>query len=139
MLKEAYFCLNLLVQWINSVNFFLKSKSNYIEKLYIWYDVGYNIQNLNMAVCFEILIFFERSLSCEVVFLLQQPKATHTVTMFFSRFNHSSIVNNRHKQPLTSHIEPLIKSCRFITVSIKHGLRTTEYRLRAGYKTRTEV
>ena len=35
MLKLTYFCLNLLVQQINSVIFFLKLKSNYIEKLNI--------------------------------------------------------------------------------------------------------
>ena len=59
-------------------DFFLKLKSNYIEKVNIetkklsrkglipwsqirlsavWYDVVYDIQSLNMAVCFEILIF----------------------------------------------------------------------------------
>ena len=70
MLKLTYFCLNLKV--------FLKS--NYIEKLNVetqnslqkkglipwsllrlsavWYDVGYDIQSLYMALCFEILIIF---------------------------------------------------------------------------------
>ena len=31
----------------------------------VWYDVGYDIQSLNKAVCFEILIFFGWSISCE--------------------------------------------------------------------------
>ena len=38
----------------------------------VCYDVGYDIhdQSSNMAVCFEIFIFFGQFTSCEVVFLL---------------------------------------------------------------------
>ena len=38
----------------------------------VWYDVGYDtdIQSLNMAVCFEILIFLGWSMSHDVVLLL---------------------------------------------------------------------
>ena len=95
MLKRTYFCLNLFIQQINSVKFFFKLKSNYIEKLNIetknslkkglipwslkrlstvWYDVGYNTLSLNMAVCFEILMLFRRSMSYEVFVFLQQLK-----------------------------------------------------------------
>ena len=57
------------------MKFFLKLKSNYIEKLNIetrfgtivtneivrgkvLYDLGYDIQSLNLAICFKFLIFF---------------------------------------------------------------------------------
>ena len=73
------------------MKFFFKLKSNDIKEFNIemkklsrkglipWslmrlsavsYDVGYDIQSLNMAVYFEILILFKESMYCKFVFLL---------------------------------------------------------------------
>ena len=64
----------------------------------VWYDVGYDIQRLNMAMCFEILIFFGRSMFCEVVFFFYSSKKPHS-NHVYPRFNNCSIVtyviNNR--------------------------------------------
>ena len=49
----------------------------------VWYDVGYDIQSLNMAVCFEVLIFFWRSIyvlrGCQFPFIAAKNRI---VTMF---------------------------------------------------------
>ena len=39
----------------------------------VWYDVGYDIQSLNMAVCFEILMFFG-DLSLAVFFIAAKSR-----------------------------------------------------------------
>ena len=78
----------------------------------VWYDVGYDIQSFNMAVCFEILIFFGRSTSYEVVFLYSSQKLHNNHVFFLVLI--IPYWNLRHKQPLKSHIEPPLKSCRFV-------------------------
>ena len=56
------------------------------------------------------LDIFGQSMSCEVFFPFITAKS-HTVTIF-SLFSTAWYCNLRHKQLLTSHIEPLIKPCQ---------------------------
>ena len=65
MQKLTYFCLNLLVLTKLSRKGLIPWPLIIMRLSAVWYDVlGYDIQSLNMAVCFEILIFFGQSMSC---------------------------------------------------------------------------
>ena len=73
------------------------------------YDVGYDIQSLNMAVCFEILLFWTIYVLRSFFFFYssQKPHSNHV----FPLFNHSSyVINNRWHHIL----EPPTKSWRFV-------------------------
>mgnify|MGYP001799747598 CR=1 FL=1 len=49
----------------------------------VWYDVGYDIQSVNIAVCFEILIFFGRSMSCDFfLYRSQKPHSNHVFPLY---------------------------------------------------------
>ena len=85
----------------------------------VWYDVGYNIQSLNMALgdlCLVKLFFFYSS---------QKPHSNHV----FPRFNHSSIVtyviNNRWHHILSRRS---ILSIRYIFLNFStNSLKKTLY------------
>ena len=78
----------------------------------VWYDVGCEILNLNMPLCFKVLVFFWAIYFLRSCFSFIAAK-NRTVTMFFLVLT-ILVSSPRHKQPLTSHIEPTIKSCPFV-------------------------